>query len=169
MSVPHIADLFSDLPHQKVTELLKFLAPARAKRVEAVLSGQDVLASTLMTDRYLAFPKEMKVGEALQNLRTGPREHRNITYLYIVTGEEKSLVGVVDLRDLVTAPETARLCDLMASPVVTADHRALREDLMDLYSKYHFRLLPVVDAHDHLLGVVRYKDIMKGAKIEFPK
>ncbi len=168
MSVPHIADLFSDLPHEKVTELMRCLAPQRATRVKAVMSDADVMASTLMTDRYVAFGKETKVGEALQNLRTHPREHKNITYLYIVVGEEKTLIGVVDLRDLVAAPENTTLGDLMASPVVTAEQRALREDLMELFVKYHFRMLPVVDAHDHLLGVVRYKDIMKGAKIEFP-
>ncbi len=169
MSVPHIADLFSDLPHEKVTELLRCLTPERAKRVEAVLSGQDVLATTLMTDRYLCFQKEVRVSEALQDLRTAPRDHKNIAYLYIVAGDEKLLVGVVDLRDLVAAAESACLGDLMTSPVVTAEQYALREDLMGLFSKYHFRLLPVVDAHDHLLGVVRYKDIMKGAKIEFPR
>ena len=169
MSVPHIADLLSDLPHEKVTELMRCLTPARAARVQAVMSDADVLASTLMTDRFLAFGKEARVGEVLHNLRTSPREHKNITYLYIVAGEEKLLVGVVDLRDLVAAPEDTTLGDLMASPVVTAERDALREDLMELFTKYHFRLLPVVDAHDHLLGVVRYKDIMKGAKIEFPK
>jgi len=26
----------------------------------------------------------------------------------------------------------------------------------------------VVDAHDHVLGVVRYKDLMKNAKIQLP-
>lgn len=169
MSVPHIADLFSDLPHQKVQELMRCLSPARAARVDAVLSGGDVVASTLMTDRYLSFPKEAKVLEVLQNLRTVPRDHKNITYLYIVAGGEKLLLGVVDLRDLVAAPEDASLSDLMTSPVVTAERGALREDLMELFTKYHFRLLPVVDGRDHLLGIVRYKDIMKGAKIEFPR
>ena len=168
MSVPHIADLFSNLPHEKVSELMKCLAPARAARVNAVMSDTDVVASTLMTDRYLAFRNESKVGEVLQNLRTSPREHKNIAYLYIVAGEEKSLLGVVDLRDLVAAPEETLLGELMVSPVVTAEQRALREDLMELFSKYHFRMLPVVDRYDHLLGVLRYKDIMKGAKIEFP-
>ncbi len=168
MSVAQIADLFSDLPHEKVTELMRCLPSPRATRVNAIMTDQDVLATTLMTDRYLAFGKEARAGEVLQNLRTAPRDHKNITYLYIVAGEEKSLLGVVDLRDLVAAPEDAKLCDLMVAPVVTAEQYALREDLIELFSKYHFRLLPVVDAHDHLLGVVRYKDIMKGAKIEFP-
>jgi CBS domain-containing protein/sporulation protein YlmC with PRC-barrel domain len=168
ISVPHLADLFSDLPHEKANEMIKLLTPARAMRVKAVMSGGDVLASTLMSDRFLSFPKDTTVGDALRTLRTGPREHKNITYLYIVAGEEKTLLGVVDLRDLVAAAEQGSLAELMVSPVVTAEQHALREDLMELFAKYHFRMLPVVDPHDHLLGVVRYKDIMKGAKIEFP-
>jgi magnesium transporter len=168
MSVPHIADLLSNLPHEKATEMMKLLTPARATRVKAVMSGKDVLASTLMTDRFLAFSKETKAGDALNNLRTAPREHKNITYLYIVAGDEKLLLGVVDLRDLVAAPEATPLGELMVSPVVTAEQHDLREHLMDHFAKYHFRMLPVVDHHDHLLGIVRYKDIMKGAKIEFP-
>jgi magnesium transporter len=168
MSVPQIADLFSDLPHQKVTELMKCLAPPRAARVQAVLSNTDVLASTLMGDRFLAFPKEAKAGDVLRTLRTSPREHRNISYLYVVTGDEKLLLGVVDLRDLVIAPEEASLGELMTSPVVSAEQDCLRGDLLTLLAKYQFRMLPVVDTHDHLLGIVRYKDMMKGARIELP-
>jgi CBS domain-containing protein/sporulation protein YlmC with PRC-barrel domain len=168
LTVPQIADLFSDLPHQKVTELMKCLTPPRAARVQAVLSNADVLASTLMGDRFLAFPKEAKAGEVLRTLRTSPRDHRNISYLYVTAGEEKLLLGVVDLRDLVIAPEDASLAELMASPVVSVEQDCLRGDLVAMLAKYQFRMLPVVDAHDHLLGVVRYKDMMKNAKIELP-
>ena len=38
----------------------------------------------------------------------------------------------------------------------------MRDDLGELFAKYHFRMLPVVDEHDHLVGVIHYKDIMKG-------
>ena len=168
LTVPQVADLFSDLPHQKVTELMKCLTPPRAARVQAVLSNADVVASTLMSVRFLAFPKEAKAGEVLRTLRTSPRDHRNISYLYVVAGEERVLLGVVDLRDLVIAPEAASLGELMTSPVVTAEQDCLRGDLVALLAKYQFRMLPVVDAHDHLLGVVRYKDMMKNARIELP-
>jgi magnesium transporter len=168
LTVPQIADLFSELPHEKVTELMKCVAPPRAARVQAVLSNADVLASTLMGDRFLAFAKEAKAGDVLRTLRTSPREHKYISYLYVVAGEEKWLLGVVDLRDLVIAPEEATLGELMTSPVVTADQDCLRADLVAMLAKYQFRMLPVVDAHDHLLGVVRYKDMMKGARIELP-
>ena len=168
MSVAQVADLFSELPHEKVTELMKCLTPPRAARVQAVLSNTDVLATTLMSDRFLAFPKEAKVGSVLTTLRTTPCDRRNISYLYIVAGEEKTLLGLVDLRDLVTAREDSGLGELMISPVVTAERDALREDLAAMFAKYQFHILPVVDAHDHILGVVRYKDLMKGARIELP-
>ena len=168
MSVPQVADLFSDLPHQKVTELMKCLTPPRAVRVQAVLSNPEVLASTLMGGRFLSFPREATTGEVLRVLRTTPRNHRNISYLYVVSGEERLLLGVVDLRDLVAAPEEARLGDLMTAPVVSAEQHALRRELGELFAKYQFRMLPVVDAHDRLLGVVRYKDLMRNARIELP-
>jgi len=168
LSVPQIAGLLSDLPHQKAMELLRLLSSTRAERVQAVMDNTDVLASTLMGKRFLAFPGKNKVREVLQNLRTASPDHRNIIYLYVVAGEERTLLGVVDLRDLVTAPENSTLEELMISPVVTAPADAPREDLVALFARYQFRMLPVVDPRDHLLGILRYRDIMRGAKIQFP-
>jgi len=95
----------------------------------------------------------------LARLRTFGYEHDAISYVYIVGGEEKTLAGVVDLRELVLAPDAAQLGEVMASPVVSAEEGDIREDLAELFAKYHYRMIPVVDAHDHLLGVVHYKDI----------
>ena len=50
----------------------------------------------------------------------------------------------------------------MTSPVVTAEEDDLQEDLAQIFTKYHYRMIPVVDAEDRILGVVRYNDIMKG-------
>ena len=152
---------------QKVTELMKCLPPERAARVDAVMTDADVLASTLMSDRFLAFSKRTKVSEVLARLRSLPCDRRSISYLYILTDESKTLIGLVDLRDLVVASPDTKLDKLMIVPVVTAECDALREDLRALFAKYQFRMLPVVDTQEHLLGVVRYKDLMKTVKLEF--
>jgi len=166
MSVLQIADFLSDLPHAKATELMKLLPLARATRVNAIMSNADVPAATLMSEKFFAFTQEARADDVLHSLRNSAGDHRNISYLYIVVGEGKTLQGVVDLRDLVVAPENASLGELMISPVVTADHDCLREDLVALFAKYQFHMLPVVDAQDRLLGIVRNRDIMKGAKFE---
>lgn len=166
MSVPQIADLFSQLPHGRANELRKLLSPARLGRVNNIMSDTDVPASALMTDRVMAFPGDTRASDALAALRTTPTDRRNISYLYVV-GTDKTLLGLVDLRDLVTAAPDARFEDLMIAPVVTVERDALREELMKVFAKYQFRMLPVVDADAHLLGIVRFKDLMRGATLEY--
>jgi len=166
MSVLQIADFFSKLPHAKATELMKLLPLARATRVQAIMSNADVPAATLMSEKFFAFPRETRAVDALLLLRQTAGDNRNMLYLYIVAGEGKNLQGVVDLRDLVLAAENTSLGELMISPVVTADHDCLREDLASLFLKYQLHMLPVVDAQDRLLGIVRNRDILKGAKVD---
>lgn len=168
MSVPQLADLFSALSYQKTTDLLRLLPASRSTRVHALMTNAEVVAGTLMGDRYLAFEPTATVGDVLATLRSTPRDHRNLSYLYIVAPGDKTLLGIVDLRDLVTAALETSLKDLTIAPVVTVSRETLREELAELFAKYRFRMLPVVDAQDHLLGVVRFKDIMKDAKIELP-
>lgn len=166
MSVLQIADLLSELPHAKATDLMKLVPLARATRVQAIMSNADVPAATLLSEKFFTFTKEAKVDEVLHSLRNSAVTHRNLSYLYVVAGEGKHLQGVVDLRDLVVAPENASLGELMISPVVTADHDCLREDLVALFVKYQFHMLPVVDAQDRLLGIVHNRDILKGTKFD---
>jgi CBS domain-containing protein/sporulation protein YlmC with PRC-barrel domain len=166
MSLLQIADFLSSLPHAKAAELIKLLPPARAARVNAIMSNTDVPAATLMSEKFFAFTPDAKAVDVLHSFRNFIGDNRNISYLYIVAGEVRTLLGVVDLRDLVVAPENATLGQLMTSPVVSADRDCLREDLVALFAKYQFHILPVVDVQDRLLGIVRNRDIMKGTKFE---
>ena len=162
MNVAQLADLFAVLPHDHVTELSKMLPAETGRRLHAILSEREVTASRSSTTDYLAVAPESLVGEVLAAIRRSGREADSISYVYVVEGEEHVLAGVVDLRDLVLAPDEAALADIMVSPVVSAEADDLRDDLQEIFAKYHYRLLPVVDHRDHLLGVVRYNEIMKG-------
>jgi magnesium transporter len=162
MNVAQLADLFTVLPHAHVTELTKMLPAETARRLHAILSEREVTAHSLMTPDFLAVGKERRVGEVLGDIRRSGREADSISYVYVAEGEERVLEGVVDLRDLVLAPDDALIGDIMVSPVVSAEAEDLRDDLQELFAKYHYRLLPVVDHRDHLLGVVRYNEVMKG-------
>jgi Mg/Co/Ni transporter MgtE len=48
--------------------------------------------------------------------------------------------------------------------VVTAEADDVQDDLAEMFAKYHYRMIPVVDEHDNLLGVIQYNDIMKGVE-----
>ena len=162
MSVPQLADLFSVLPHHDFTKMMELLPPEEADRIRTIISEREVTAGVLMSADYVAVSKDASVGQVLRELRASGREPDCVSYIYAVLPDQGTLVGVVDLRELVLASDASPIGSLMASPVVSAQEDDVREDLVELFTKYHFRLLPVVDAHDRILGAIRYKDIMKG-------
>jgi magnesium transporter len=75
--------------------------------------------------------------------------------------EEKVLTGVVDIRELILASDDRRLGEVMSPSVVSADEDKTREDLEEMFAKYHYRMVPIVDRQDRLLGVVRYNDLVQ--------
>lgn len=161
LSVPQLADLLSVLPHDDKVEMMELLPKEEAERIHTILSDREATARVLMSADYVTFPKETTVGEVLGAIRHSEWEHSSISYFYVVD-EENVLEGVVDLRELVLSPDPARLGEIMASPVVSAEEDDTQEDIVELFAKYHYRMIPVVDPRDHLLGVIHYKDIMQG-------
>jgi magnesium transporter len=162
MSVAQLADLFSVLPLDDRNELMGLLPKDQAERTTALLSEHEAKASSLMSSSYLRMPQETRVGEALAKLRTSGLDHEVVSYIYLTDPADNLLQGVVDLRELVVTSDEATLKDIMAAPVVSVEENAVKDDIAQLFAKYHFRMLPVVDSKDHMLGVIRYNDIMKG-------
>ena len=160
MSVPQLSDLFMVLPHDDMVELMSLLPREQAERVHKILSEREVTAASLMSPEYIWTTKETPVGEMLSRIRHSKREPDAISYIYILSGSAKVLIGIVDLRDLVLADDAQSMDDLMTSPVVAADAGDIREDLTEIFAKYHYRMIPVVDNQDHMLGVIHYNDIM---------
>ena len=161
MSIHQLANLFSVLPHDDTVELLGLLPAESVRRIKAILSEREAKARDLMSSDFLTFPSESRVGEVLQTVHRSGRDPQDVSYLYVVGEDGRSLLGVVDLRELVLAADHLRLGELMASPVVSAEEEDMQEDLAEIFAKYHYRMIPVVDAQDRLLGIIRYKDIMK--------
>ncbi len=107
MTVPQLADLFAVLPFDEVQELLELLNAQVGERVRNILSEREAEADDIMSQDYVAMPKEARVAEVLKSLRQSGREPRSISYVYVVNGDNKTLIGVVDLRELTLAPDEA--------------------------------------------------------------
>jgi magnesium transporter len=164
MTIPQLAGLFSILPHDNASELMTLLSPEQAERVKTILSEREASAGGMMATDYLAMRKEATVSDALQAIRLSRLEPGSISYLYIVNDDGRTLIGVVDVRELLLAADHLTLDEIMISPVVTAAEDDVMDDLEELFVKYHYRMLPVVDTDDALLGIIRYNDVMKGAE-----
>jgi len=115
-----------------------------------------------MNPDYLTVAPATTVGEAKALVLGSGLDHHGVSYLY-VTHPGGPVLGVVDARQILLSTDATPMEDLMASPVVAAEVDDVREDLTAVFAKYHFRMIPVVDAEDRIQGVVHYNDIMKSS------
>jgi len=162
MAVPQLAGLFTVLSHDQSKELMRLLPEDQQARVKAILSEREATARGMMSSEFLTVPKEANVRQTLEKIRSSGLEPTDISYVFVVNGDAWTLMGVVDLRELILAKEEQPIEELMTSPVVTAEEDDVQDDLTEMFAKYHFRMIPVVDQQDRILGVIRYNDIMKG-------
>ena len=161
MTIPQLADLFSVLPHEQMTNLMELLKPEQAERVQAILSDREAKAKDILSSNFMTAYKNEKVGEILQKIRRSGVEPDAISYIYVVSAEDQTLAGVVDLRELLLSSDQMTLGEMMVPPAVVAEENDVREDLAEMFAKYHYRMIPVVDERDHILGVIHFNDIMK--------
>ncbi len=162
MTVAQLANLFSVLPHDDATEMMALLPPDRVQRIKSVLAKREAKAGDLRSTDYLTCAKDARVGEVVVRIRLSGLEPHHVSYIYVVDANNV-LIGVIDLRELLLTRDDRIIEEIMGAPVVSAEQDDTQEDLEQIFSKYHYRMIPVVDAQDHLLGVIRYKDIMKAA------
>jgi magnesium transporter len=161
MTVPQLIGLFSVLPHDDVQELMALLSPEQADRIRDIMSEREVTAGDIMSPDFMTVLKTERVGDVLEKLRHSGREPESISYIYVVNGDGKTLLGIVDLRELVLTADHVSMGDIMISPVVAAEENDLQEDVAEMFTKYHYRMIPVVDPQDRILGIINYNDIMK--------
>lgn len=80
-----------------------------------------------------------------------------------VVDEENKLVGIVTNRDLRFELNLNRLVDdvMTSENLVTTTQSANLEEAAEILQQHKIEKLPVVDAENHLIGLVTYKDITK--------
>ena len=162
MSIPQLVKLFSVLPHDDVKELTRLLPVADGDKIRTILSEREASAGALMSGDFVAVQPDTRVGPLLEQIRRSGREPETISYVYVVNQEGQTLAGVVDLRELVLAPDDTPVSSIMTSPVVSVEEADLQEDLAQVFTKYHYRMIPVVDGQDRLMGVIFYDHFMNG-------
>ncbi len=162
LSVPQLATLFSVLPHDNMTEMLALLPPPDVEKIRAFMEQEEATARSFISNEFVTVSRATTAADALRSLRVPGRTADALSYIYVVN-DDNQLVGVVDIRELILSQDTSRIEEIMVSPAVSADEQDIREDLVAMFEKYKYRMIPIVDSKDHFLGVVYYNDVMKGS------
>ena len=146
------ASLLARLDESQRNHYLGLMHETLAYELRELLDYPPDSAGHLMDTRVLAFDTQLTVAEVMQQLKRHPAIARR--RIFTLDGDLR-LHGQVDLERLVAAEDKQTLAELSQSVKDYVFALDPKEDVADKLQKNNIEVLPVVDVHHRLLGVIR--------------
>jgi magnesium transporter len=159
------ADLIGELDDEVTEDVLAAMSDEAEDEVRDLLSYPPDTAGGLMTTEIAALPLGLTTGEAIERIRQLREEYEDLSYVYVVDDEDR-LRGVISFRDLVFRRPGAPLADVMVADPISVGTLTDREEVADITQRYHLFGIPVVDDHDHLVGMVTTDAVIEAVQDE---
>ena len=159
--LPHdeAADVLGDMEEDETQTYLEKLPQKFSSEVRELLTYNEDTAGGIMTPLVLTVGYSMTVKDALDTIRIkAEKENLELYYVYVVD-KHNHLLGVVSLRTLLTSPVDLLISDIMSRDVVKVHVDDYQGHIADIFMKYQFNALPVVDLYNHLKGIVTWDDV----------
>jgi magnesium transporter len=161
------ADALEELEDETYEEILSEI-PAEARReTEQLIAYDPDTAGGLMTTEFVSVPEDTIVEDALVSVRRLARsDKKEAMHAIYATSADNTLKGVLSLRELLAAPEGARISDVAWVEPISVTANADREEVARLISNYDLVAIPVVDDNEHIIGAVTVDDVIDALQEE---
>lgn len=153
------AELFDELPAGVVKRLLQQLSPTERQATATILGYPEGTAGRVMTTEYVRLRQGLTVEEAIRKIRLTDQDKETIYYAY-VTDNNRKLVQVVSLRQLLFSLPNVLIQDIASDRVLKARTEMPQEEVAQLMKRYDLLAVPVVDREDRLVGIVTIDDVV---------
>jgi magnesium transporter len=159
-----------------VTDVMHYLDPDR--RASLMSAGPSALTAQWRLNETFAddtvgrlmepptgvFAPTVTVGDASDKVRQLVKKIF-ITYCFVTDGKG-ALLGIVTMRDLLVADDSAKLADVMLKNPFALKASTPLMDAMKQVLNRHFPVYPVVDDNGKLIGLVRGQAMFEAQAIE---
>lgn len=152
-------DLIEEVPANIVRRILQHSTVTERKLINQFLNYPDDTAGSLMTIEFVGLKKEMTVKQAMTRIRQTGVDKETI-YTSYVTGPKRTLEGIISLKDLVLSDTDAVISNIMETDVIYVNTHDDQEYIAEVFKKYDFLSLPVVDNENRLVGIITIDDIV---------
>ncbi len=158
MTPGQAADVLSVLTFEDQKSIMNLMNEDNIEKIKNILGKQQENIQNITTEKYLRVSPEETVAATQNGYPKLAKGKDEIMYLY-VTDQDDRLLGVIDLKELLKANDTALLKDIMVKNVIALKKESTLGEASTMFSRYDFRALPVIDDADRMVGVVRYRDV----------
>jgi len=161
------ADALDELEEEVADEILSEIPREAREETERLLAYPPESAGGLMTTEFVSVAEDLTVEVAFARVRAMARAgRREAMHTIYATDREGRVRGVLSLRELLAAPDGARVDDIAWTEVVSVPATADREEVARITSDYDLVAVPVVDDDGRILGVVTVDDVIDAIQEE---
>ena len=158
MYVDDTVDVLEEIRVFVVDRLLMATDEETRKQINTLLQYPEDSAGSIMNIEYISLRKEMTVADAILKIRQVGINRETIYTCYVT--EKRKLIGVVDVKDLLTAGESRLIEEIMDENVIYARTLDDQEQVANQINKYGLVAIPILDHEDCMVGIVTVDDAM---------
>ncbi|WP_425454687.1 magnesium transporter [Falsibacillus pallidus] len=152
-------DVLNELDKDHVASYLTIMDEEAADEIKELLHYEEYTAGSIMTTEFISIAANQTVRSAMYILKKEAPNAETIYYVYVVD-DEKRLVGVISLRDLIISDDDTMISEIMYTRVMAVSAAEDQEQVAKKMKDYDFLAVPVVDFQRHLLGIITVDDII---------
>ncbi len=157
--VDDAVDIVEEMPANVVQRILTQAEPEMRKQINELLRYPEDSAGSLMTTEYVSLRPNMTVEEAILRIRRTGIDKETIYTCYVTRGHK--LIGLVTVKDLLLCDDDASTIEsIMQEHVISVGTLDDQEQVAQMFAKYNFLALPVVDTENRMVGIITFDDAM---------
>ena len=153
------ADLMDEMPANIVKKILANASPDTRRDINHLLRYPEDSAGSIMTVEYVDLKESLTVEEAIERIRRVGLDSETINICYVLDMGRR-LIGTVSLRYLLLHKGDETIGDFMNENVISVNTMMDQEEVAELFKRYDFTAMPVVDNENRLVGIITVDDIM---------
>ena len=158
MYLDDTVDVLEEMPANVVDRLLMATDEETRQQINQLLQYPEDSAGSVMNVDYIALRKEMTVAESILKIRQVGINKETIYTCYVT--EQRKLIGMVDVKELLTTSESKTIEEIMDTNVLYAHTTDDQEEVAQIINKYGLIALPIVDHEMCMVGIVTVDDAM---------
>ena len=152
-------DVLDEIDEARHDELVAGLDAEDQEEVRRLEQYPPDSAGGIMTTEVTSLYEYLSVQDAIESLRRLNEQLEQMFYVYVVDGRGH-LVGVLSMRDLILAMPDRILRDLMIPNVRAVPATEDQEAVAQLFRRFNYLAMPVVDDKHRLIGLITIDDIV---------
>lgn len=152
-------DVMEEMPSNVVTKILEKTDTEKRKNINNLLHYTEESAGSIMTVEYLAIIGNLKIEDAIKEIKIQAKEKVTIDYCYILDDERK-LLGTISLRQILLSSHDDYVYDVMKQRPKYVMTNTDQELVAQKMKKYDINTIAVVDSEKRLVGIITIDDIV---------